>query len=96
MRRALGRGRRGPGLLGTVARTAVIAGTATAVSGRVTAGQQAAPVPAARQSEPATPMRSQVTVDDLHTQLTKLDELRQAGLLTEEEFSEQKARVLAP
>lgn len=42
MRRLTGRGRRGPGLLGTMARTAVVAGTATAVSGRVAASQEAA------------------------------------------------------
>ncbi|WP_222269306.1 SHOCT domain-containing protein [Modestobacter marinus] len=33
-------------------------------------------------------------VDQLHTQLTKLGELRQAGLLTDEEFATQKARLL--
>jgi hypothetical protein len=42
MRRRFGRGRGGPGLLGTVARTAVVAGTASAVAGRVAAGQEAA------------------------------------------------------
>jgi hypothetical protein len=96
----LGRGRRGPGLLGTAARTAVIAGTATAVSGRVAAAQQAfpPPVPAARQPEPqpaAAPVSAPVSVDDLHAQLTKLGELRQSGLLTEEEFATYKARLLA-
>jgi hypothetical protein len=100
MRRASGRGRRGPGLLGTAARTAVIAGTATAVSGRVAAAQQppSPPVPAARQPEPqpaATQMSAPVSVDDLHAQLTKLGELRQSGLLTEEEFATYKARLLA-
>ncbi|GAA1386207.1 hypothetical protein GCM10009613_19800 [Pseudonocardia kongjuensis] len=39
MRFARGRGRRGPGLLGTMARTAVVAGTASAVSGRVAEAQ---------------------------------------------------------
>lgn len=39
MRFARGRGRRGPGLLGTIARTAVVAGTASAVSGRVAEAQ---------------------------------------------------------
>ena len=38
MRRGIGR--RGPGLVGTMARTAVIAGTATAVSGAVVGHQQ--------------------------------------------------------
>jgi Short C-terminal domain len=90
VRRRLGRGRGGPGLLGTVARTAVIAGTAQAVAGRVAAGQHAATQPAAPQPAPAR------TVDDLHTQLLKLGELRQAGLLTDDEFAQQKARLLAP
>jgi hypothetical protein len=36
-----------------------------------------------------------VSVDDLHAQLTKLGELRQSGLLTEEEFATYKARLLA-
>ena len=35
------------------------------------------------------------SVDELHAQLTKLGELRQAGLLTDAEFAEQKARLLA-
>jgi hypothetical protein len=68
-----------------VARTAVIAGTASAVSGRVAAGQDAA---IRRAQAP--------TVDDLHAQLLKLGELRQAGLLTDNEFEQQKARLLAP
>jgi Short C-terminal domain len=97
MRRALGRGRGGPGLLGTAARTAVIAGTATAVSGRVAAAQQG-PAPSARQPapEPAPAAPAPLGVDELYTQLTKLADLRQAGLLTEEEFAAQKARLLAP
>ena len=105
MRRAVGRGRRGPGLLGTAARTAVIAGTATAVSGRVAAAQQgqtagaappaAAPVPpAATPPVQPTPTPAPLSVDELHAALTKLGELRQAGLLTDEEFAEQKARLL--
>jgi hypothetical protein len=90
MRRGFGRGRRGPGLLGTVARTAVVAGTATAVAGRVDAAQQAA---VQRQQEGAAAARP--SVDELHAQLTKLGELRTAGLLTDAEFAEQKARLLA-
>jgi hypothetical protein len=117
MRRRLGRGRGGPGLLGTMARTAVVAGTASAVAGKVAAGQEAAAqrshqaaaqhqldqlqtharidsgvAEALARSQPA-PAR---TVDDLHTQLLKLGELRQAGLLTDDEFQQQKARLLAP
>jgi hypothetical protein len=91
MRRRLGRGRGGPGLLGTVARTAVIAGTASAVAGRVAAGQDAA----AQRAQQAVAAPQARTVDDLHTQLLKLGELRQAGLLTDDEFEQQKARLLA-
>lgn len=84
MRRRLGGGRRGPGLLATVARTAVIAGTATAVSGRV----------AALQERPVATPEQAGSVDDLHAQLMKLAELKQAGLLTEGEFARQKSRLL--
>lgn len=119
MRRRLGRGRGGPGLLGTMARTAVVAGTASAVAGKVSAGQEAA----ARREHQAAHDRQQLeemrlqarvdaqvadavqragapaaapamSVDDLHAQLTKLGELRSAGLLTDEEFDRQKARLL--
>ena len=92
MRRGRGRGRRGPGLLGTMARTAVVAGTATAVSGRVAEAQHARRVATTQEptaAEPAAP-----SVNELHTQLTKLGELRTAGLLTDEEFAAQKARLL--
>jgi hypothetical protein len=120
MRRRFGRGRGGPGLLGTVARTAVIAGTASAVAGKVGAGQEAAArrdhqAAADRQQLQEMQMQARVdaqvgaamdrqappmaapaarSVDDLHTQLTKLGELRQAGLLTDDEFAQQKARLL--
>lgn len=105
MRRALGRGRR-PGLLGTAARTAVVAGTARAASGRVAAAQQAeqakrgaaaqpvAEQPAAPPVQPAA-APAPVSVEQLHTDLKKLAELRDAGLLTAEEFAAQKARLLA-
>jgi hypothetical protein len=120
MRRRFGRGRGGPGLLGTVARTAVVAGTASAVAGRVSAGQQAAAqreqqaaldrqqlqdlqtqaridaqvAEAVRDQPPPAAMSR--SVDDLHAQLMKLGELRQAGLLTDDEFDRQKARLLGP
>lgn len=99
MRRAVVRGRRGPGLVGTAARTAVIAGTATAVAGRVAAAQHAgapspaAPAPAPAGPAPAAPARAPLDAEHLRTQLIALDELRQAGLLTEEEFAAKKARL---
>lgn len=84
-----------PGLLRGVARTAVVAGTATAVSNRVSRRQanrwadqeqqqyaQAAPAP-----EPAA-------APDMVSQLKELAELKDQGILTEEEFAAQKARLL--
>ena len=50
-------------------------------------GPPPGPAPSARGTQPS--------VDELHTQLMKLGELRQAGLLTDEEFAQQKARLLA-
>jgi hypothetical protein len=95
-----------PGLLRGIARTAVVAGTATAVSNRVSrrqAGrwaqqdQQAAeqysapPAPQpVRAAEPQPP-----STDDLLDQLRQLGELKTAGVLTDAEFAEQKRRVLS-
>jgi Short C-terminal domain len=93
MRRRLGLGRRGPGLLGAVARTAVIAGTASAVAGRVSSLQERDAPRDAPPAPPEAPPRS-TSVDDLHAQLMKLAELKQAGLLTESEFAQQKSRLL--
>lgn len=102
--RRRGLGRRGPGLLGTVARTAVVAGTASAVAGGVSARQQdaaqqrrdgldaQAQLAAIRQQEQAASARP--PVDDVIAQLTQLGELRAAGVLTDDEFAAQKARIL--
>jgi hypothetical protein len=86
-----------PGLLRGVARTAVIAGTATAVSNRVSRRQadrwsqqgyydepEPAPAPA-----PAAP-----AVDPIE-RLKELAALKDQGVLTEEEFAAQKAKLLA-
>lgn len=94
MRRRGGRGRGGPGLLGTVARTAVVAGTASAVAGRVGAVQEAAVRREHQATAAPAPAAAGRSVDDLHAQLTKLGELRQAGLLTDDEFDRQKIRLL--
>jgi hypothetical protein len=84
-----------PGLLRGVARTAVIAGTATAVSNRVSkrqgerwAQQEADQAPAA--PAPAPEAAGQSTID----QLKELGELKAQGILTEEEFAAQKAKLL--
>ncbi|HTN99986.1 MAG TPA: SHOCT domain-containing protein [Microthrixaceae bacterium] len=93
-----------PGLLRGVARTAVIAGTASAVNGRVQRRQaekyasrdaqiyadrqQAYQESTAPQPEPA-PNRP-----DSIEQLRQLGELHTQGVLTDEEFAAQKAKVL--
>jgi hypothetical protein len=92
-----------PRLLRTVARTAAIAGTATAVSGRVSRRQanrwgaqeaqqappEAAPAPVA--AAPPTPPAGESMLD----QLKELGELKEQGILTEDEFAAQKAKLLA-
>jgi hypothetical protein len=89
-----------PGLLRGVARTAVIAGTATSVSNRVSrrqanrwAEQDAQQDPYA-QAPPPEPPPAQDAPDKL-AQLKELGELRDSGVLTQEEFAIQKARILA-
>ena len=86
-----------PGLLRGVARTAVIAGTATAVSNRVSrrqgerwAQQEEAQQPAAPAPAAAAPAGTESTID----QLKELGELKAQGILTEEEFAAQKAKLL--
>ncbi|MEV6248272.1 SHOCT domain-containing protein [Streptomyces sp. NPDC051742] len=93
-----------PGLLRGVARTAVVAGTATAVSNRVSrrqAGRWAQQEPAAHeQPAPAPPPAPApaAPADDMSAkiaQLKELGELKEQGVLTEEEFAAQKSRILA-
>lgn len=101
-----------PGLLRGIARTAVVAGTATAVSNRVSrrqAGrwadqdrqqyeqqqyeqQQNQPAPPAAPAAPAAPAKD---TGNMIEQLKELAGLKDAGILTEEEFLAQKARILA-
>jgi hypothetical protein len=93
-----------PGLIRGVARTAAIAGTATAVSNRVSrrqAGrwasqeqQQYAQEPPPQQYAPPPPP-PQTGMDDKLAQLKELGELKTAGVLSELEFEQQKARILA-
>jgi hypothetical protein len=93
-----------PGLLRGVARTAAIAGTATAVSNRVSRRQgarwaaeeqqqqYAAPPPQQYAPPPAAPAAAP---PDRITALKELGELLQQGVLTEAEFEAEKARILA-
>jgi hypothetical protein len=88
-----------PGLLRGMARTAVVAGTATAVSNRVSRrqaqrwaeqdyGAYQEPAPGGYAEPAAAP------APDPIEQLKQLGELRQQGVLTDEEFAAQKAKLL--
>jgi hypothetical protein len=98
-----------PGLIRGVARTAAIAGTATAVSNRVSrrqagrwAAQEQQQSPPPPQQEPAytqappaaAPAPSAITMDDKLAQLKQLGELRDAGVLSDAEFEGQKDKIL--
>ncbi|MFD3748062.1 SHOCT domain-containing protein [Nocardia sp. NPDC058633] len=100
----LRRGRIGrPGLLGTVARTAVVAGTATATSNAVNRRgaqraaeqqayvQQQAPPPPPAPPPPAPPRAGNDTV----AQLSTLAELHSSGALSDAEFAAAKATLLS-
>jgi hypothetical protein len=108
------------GLIGGIARTAVVAGTATAVSNRVSRrqgnrwaekdqqqadaqayeqqqadDQQQAYAPPQQQAyAPPPPPPAAPAQADVLTQLQQLGELKSAGVLTEEEFAAQKAKIL--
>jgi hypothetical protein len=108
------------GLIGGIARTAVVAGTATAVSNRVSRrqgnrwaekdqqSQDAADAEAYRQQQydqqqgyppqqayaPPPQQAAAPSQEDTIAQLQKLGELKSAGVLTEEEFAAQKAKIL--
>jgi len=125
MRRRMGR----PGLVGTMARTAVVAGTASAVVGhsqnkqaskqqaaadaqmqdqqmadmqaqmdamQAQQAQQAAPPPPpAPAPAPAAAAAAPAAGGDLMAELSKLADLKAAGVLTDEEFAAAKAKLLA-
>jgi len=89
-----------PGLVGTMARTAVVVGTATAVSGSVknkqeqkheAAEQQTAAAQAAAAPAPAPEASA---ADDPMEKVKQLGELHAQGLLTDEEFAAAKAKAL--
>jgi hypothetical protein len=108
------------GLIGGIARTAVVAGTATAVSNRVSRrqsnrwadkdqqAQDAADAEAYRQQQydqqqgyppqqayaPPPQQAAAPSQEDTISQLQKLGELKAAGVLTEQEFAAQKAKIL--
>ena len=91
-----------PGLLRGVARTAAVAGTATAVSNRVSRRQAERwsgqdpyqPQQAAAPPEPAAPAPA-AGGESRVQKLKDLADLKAQGVLTEEEFAAEKARILA-
>jgi hypothetical protein len=98
-----------PGLLRGMARTAVVAGTATSVSNRVSRrqarkwadqGSEYAPVQrvgyteAPPQQAAPPPQAAPAAGADPYAQLKELAELKDQGVLTEEEFAKEKARIL--
>ena len=87
------RGRRGPGIVRTAARTAVVAGTATATVG-VVSHAMGGGKPAAPPAEQPAPAPTAVPPDRI-AQLNQLAQLRASGALTEEEFQIEKQRLLA-
>jgi hypothetical protein len=90
-----------PGLLRGMARTAVVAGTATAVSNRVSRRQgerwasqdynDQPPPPEPAYAPPPAPAAPAV---DPIEQLKELAQLKEQGILTPDEFAVQKARIL--
>ena len=97
-----------PGLIRGVARTAAIAGTATAVSNRVSrrqagrwAQQEQQQAPPQQYAEPPQqyappPPPAGGDMDDKLAQLKELGALKEAGVLTDAEFAVQKDRILNP
>jgi hypothetical protein len=100
----LGRRRVGrPGLVGTAARTAVIAGTASTVSGNVARRQMskaqaraaaATPPPAPAPESPPPAPAGAPAAEDRIAQLERLAALHAQGILTDEELAAEKARIL--
>jgi hypothetical protein len=90
-----------PGLLRGMARTAAVAGTATAVSNRVSrrqgerwARQGEYPYNEPEPPPPAAAPVAAAPAQDPIEQLKELAELKNQGILTEAEFSAQKAKIL--
>jgi len=92
-----------PGLIRGVARTAVVAGTATAVSNRVSrrqgerwaAQQPQYAAPAEAPPPPPPPAPAPAAGTDRISALKELGELKAQGILTDAEFEAEKARILA-
>ena len=81
-----------------MARTAVVAGTATGVSNRVSRRQAARwaeqDAPAYQEQAPPPPQPAAAAAADPIEQLKELAKLHEQGVLTDEEFAAQKAKLL--
>jgi hypothetical protein len=86
--------RRGPGLVGTAARTAVVAGTATAVSGRVARRQQSRYAAEDQHAAAPGPAPAAAADPDYVAELEQLAQLRDQGILSPEEFEAKKKQIL--
>jgi hypothetical protein len=105
-----------PGMIGLAARTAVVAGTATAITGAAAGKQtqkaqaqleheqyvaaQQAQIDAAAQAAAAQyatpqPAAAPVASVDVASQLQQLASLKEAGVLSDQEFADAKAKLLA-
>jgi hypothetical protein len=107
MRRSMaGISGRGRGLIGTVARTAVIAGTASAVAGRVAQNREArkhqqqaqineqvTETLAEQEAAPSAPSDGGLSTESI-VKLQQLGDLHKQGILTDEELAAQKAKIL--
>jgi predicted Zn-dependent peptidase len=89
-------GRRGPGLVGMAARTAVVAGTATAVSGRVQRRQQRRYAEEDQEyvQQVTEPLAAAPAEPNYASELEQLAQLKAQGIITEEEFEAKKKQIL--
>jgi hypothetical protein len=100
--------RRGPGIARGIARTAVVAGTASVVAGQVRHhqdqkwaqqsqeqyAQQQAELAAQQQQYAPPPQAAPAGEPDYAAELEKLAQLKNSGVLTEEEFQAKKKQIL--
>ncbi len=94
--------RRGPGLVGTAARTAVVVGTAGAGANRQANRREQKQAQAAQQQQAQQPQQAPAQPapaapadqNDVIAQLEKLADLKANGLLTDEEYASAKAKLL--
>ena len=84
-----------PGLLRGIARTAAVAGTASAVGGRVRHRQERKWAEQEAPAQEAPAQEAPAAGPSMLDQLKQLGELKDQGVLTEQEFADQKAKLLA-